>query len=85
MEGWGAKKKKEGGKRTISRRARRPWQACGGNDKSVAVIARDEKQHLSNEARQRLPLGPARERDAQSPQTQLSSCQLCCLSELACI
>lgn len=47
-------------KRTVSSRARRPWRACGGNDKSVAVIARDEKQHLSNEARQRLPLAPAR-------------------------
>lgn len=47
-------------KRTVSSRARRPWQARGGNDKSVAVIARDEKQHLSNEARQRLPLAPER-------------------------
>lgn len=81
----GGEEEEGGKKRTISRRARQPWQACGGNDKSAAVIARDEKQHLSNEARQRLPLGPARERDAQSPQTQLSSCQLCCLSELACI
>lgn len=35
-------------------------EAHGGNDKSVAVITRDEKQHLSNEARQRPPLAPAR-------------------------
>lgn len=40
--------------------ARQTWQARGRNDKSVAVIARDEKQPLSNEARQRLPLAPAR-------------------------
>ncbi len=47
-------------KRTVSSRARRPWQARGRNDKSVAVIARDEKQHLSNEARQRPPLAPTK-------------------------
>lgn len=56
------KQKKKKKKRTVSSRARRPWQARGGNDKSVAVIARDEKQHLSNEARQRQPLAPARKR-----------------------
>lgn len=48
-----------GKKRTVSSRARRQWQARCGNDKSVAVIARDEKQHLLDEARQRLPLAPA--------------------------
>ncbi|KAI4809764.1 hypothetical protein KUCAC02_018629, partial [Chaenocephalus aceratus] len=47
-------------KRTFTERERRQWQACSGNDKSVAVIARDEKQHLTDEARQRLPLAPAR-------------------------
>lgn len=46
-------------KRTVSSRARRLWHTRNRNDKSVAVIARDEKQHPSNEARQRLPLAPA--------------------------
>lgn len=51
-----------GAKNKVWSRARRPWKAHSRNDKSVAVITRDEKQHLSNKARRRLPLSPVRKR-----------------------
>ena len=60
-----------------------PERARGGNDKRGAVMEKDEKQHLSNEAKQWSPLAPARGGDAPDPQRQLSPRQLCCLSGLA--